>query len=44
MVDQFHSVCGRKKLEVSAENNKVIVFKRKGVKMVNFGNPYRVTG
>ncbi len=43
MVDQFHSVCSRKKLRVNAGKSKVMVFGRKEVEIVNFGNPYRVS-
>ncbi len=42
MVDQFHSVCSRRKLRVNARKSKMMVFERKEVEMVNFGNSYRV--
>ncbi len=38
-VDQFHSVCSRRKLRVNAGNSKVMVSDRKEVKVVNSGNP-----
>ncbi len=43
VVDQFHSLCRRRKLRVNAGKSKVIVFERKEVEMINFGNPYRVS-
>ncbi len=39
VVDQFHSVCSRRKLRVIAGKSKVIVFERKEVEVVNFENP-----
>ncbi len=42
-VDQFHSVCSRRKLRVNAGKSKVIVFERKEVEVVNFGILYRVS-
>ncbi len=36
VVDQFHSVCSRRKLRVNARKSKVMVFERKEVKRVNF--------
>ncbi len=43
VVDQFHSVCRRKKLRVNAGKSKVMIFERKEVEVVNFGNPYMVS-
>ncbi len=43
VVDQCHSVCSRRKLRVNAGKSKVMVFERKEVEVVNFGNPYRVS-
>ncbi len=43
MVDQFHSVCSRRKLRVNTGKSKVMVFDRKEVGVVNFRNPYRVS-
>ncbi len=43
MVDQFHTLCSRRKLRVNAGKSKVMVFERKEVDMVNFGNLYRVS-
>ncbi len=43
VVDQFHSVCSRRKLRVNAGKSKVMVFESKEVEVVNFGNPYRVS-
>ncbi len=43
MVDQFHSVCSRRKLRVNAGKSKVMVFERREVEVVDFGNPYRVS-
>ncbi len=39
VVDQFHSVCTRKKLRVNAK----IVSEIWEVKVVDFGSPYRVS-
>ena len=38
VVDQFHSVCSRRKLRVNAGKSKVMVFERKEVEVVDFGN------
>ena len=38
MVDQFHSVCSRRKLRANAGKSKVMVFERKEVEVVDFGN------
>ncbi len=43
MVDQFPSVCRGKKLRVNAGKSKVMVFEKKAVEVVNFGNPYKVS-
>ncbi len=42
VVDQFHSVCSRRKLRVNTGKSKVI-FERKQVDVVNFMNPYRMS-
>ncbi len=39
VVDQFHSVCSRRKLRVNAGKSKGMVFERKEVEVVNFENP-----
>ncbi len=36
VVDQFHSVCSRRKLRVNAGRSKVMVFERKEVEVVHF--------
>ncbi len=43
VVDQFHSVCSRRKPKVNAGKSKVILFERKEVEMVNFGSSFRVS-
>ncbi len=43
VVDQFHSVCSRRKLRVNAGKSKVMMFEGKEVEIVGFGNPYRVS-
>ncbi len=43
VVDQFHSVCSRRKLRVNAGKTKVMVFERKDIELVNFGYSYRVS-
>ncbi len=43
VVDQFHSVCSRKKLRVNAGKSKVMVFERKEVEEVNLGKIYRMS-
>ncbi len=43
VVDQFHSVCNRRKLGLNAGKSKVMVFGRKEVEVVDFGNLYRVS-
>ncbi len=43
VVDQFHSVCSRRKLRVNAGKSKVMVFERREVEVVDFGNLYRVS-
>ncbi len=42
-VDQFHNVCSRRKLRVHAGKSKAMVFERREVEVVDFGNPYRVS-
>ncbi len=43
VVDQFHNVCSRRKLRVNAGKSKVMVFERREVELVDFGNPYKVS-
>ncbi len=43
VVDQFHSVCSRRKLRVNAGKRKLMVFDRKELEVVDLGNPYRVS-
>ncbi len=43
VVDEFFSVCVRRKLRVNVGKNKVMVFERKEVEVVDFINPYRVS-
>ncbi len=43
VVDQFHSVCSGRKLRVNAGKSNVIVFERREVEVVDFGNSYRVS-
>ncbi len=43
VVVRFHSVCSRRKLRVDEGKTKVMVFEKKEVEMVNFGNLYRVS-
>ncbi len=43
VVDQFQSVCSRRKLRVNAGKSKVMVLERREVEVVDFGNPYRVS-
>ncbi len=42
MVDQSHNVSSRRKLRVNPGKSKVMVFERREVEVVDFGNPYRV--
>ena len=43
VVDQFHSVCSRRKLRVNAGKSKMMMFERKEVEVVNLGNLYRTS-
>ena len=43
VVDQYHSVCSRRKLKVNAGKSTVKVFERKDIDMVDFRNQYRVS-
>ncbi len=43
IVDHFHNVCSRKKLRVNAGKSKVMVFGRRDVEVVDFGNTYMVS-
>ncbi len=43
MVDQFHSVCSRRKLCVNVGKSKVMVLERREVVVVDFGSPYRMS-
>ncbi len=43
VVDQFHNGCIRRKLRVNARKSKVMMFERREVEVLDFGNPYRVS-
>ncbi len=43
VVDQIHNVCKRRKLRVNAGKSKVMVFERRDVEVIDYGNPYRVS-
>ncbi len=43
VVDQFLSVCSRRKLRVNAGKSKVMVCERREVEVVDLQNPYRVS-
>ncbi len=43
VADQFHKVCSKRKLRVNAGKSNVIVFERREVEVVDFGNPHRVS-
>ncbi len=42
VVNEFYSVCKRRKLKVNAGKSKVMVFERRGVEVVDFNTAYRV--
>ncbi len=42
VVNEFFSVCKRRKLKVSAGKSKVIVFERREEEVINFNTAYRV--
>ncbi len=42
VVNEFYSVCKRRKLKVNAGKSKVIVFERRVVEVVDFNTAYRV--
>ncbi len=42
VVNEFYSVCKRRKLKVNAGNSKVMVFERREVEVVDFNTAYRV--
>ncbi len=42
VVDEFYSVCVRRMLGVNAGKNKMMVFERKEVEVVDYSNPCRV--
>ena len=42
-MDEFFSVCMRRKLKVDAGKSKVMVFKRREVEVVDFNKTYRVS-
>ena len=42
VVDEFYSVCMRRKLKVKAEKSKVMVFERREVEVVDFDTSYSV--
>ncbi len=41
-VDQFYSVCSRRKVRMNVGKGKVMVFEKKEVDMVNFRDLFRV--
>ena len=41
-VDEFHSVCKRRKLKVNVGKSKVMVYERPKDEMSSFAKPYRV--
>ncbi len=43
VADQFHSVCSRRYLRMNTGRSKVMVFERREVEVVNFGNPHRAS-
>ena len=43
VVDEFYSVCTRRKLKVNAGQNKVMVFEKTKVKVVDFNVSFRVS-
>ena len=43
VVDEFYTVCTRKKLKVNAGKSKVMVFERREIEAVDFNTPYRVS-
>ncbi len=42
IVDEFDSVCKRRKLKVNAGKSKVMVFQRARAQTIDFAKPYRV--
>ena len=43
VVDEFHSVCTRRKLKVNAVKSEAMVFERRELEVVDFNSPYRVS-
>ncbi len=43
VVDEFYSVCVRRKLRVKVGKSRVMAFERKESKVVDFSNSYRVS-
>ena len=43
VVDEFHSVCTKKKLKGNAEKSKVMAFEIKEVEVVDFNTLYKVS-
>ena len=43
VMDEFYSVCMRRKLKANAELSKLMVFERRKVEVVDFNTPYRVS-
>ena len=43
MVDEFYSVCTRRKLKMNAGKSMVMVFERRKLEVVDFNTPYRVS-
>ena len=42
-MDEFYSICTRKKLKVNAVKYKVMVFERSEAEVVDFSTPYKVS-
>ncbi len=42
VVNEFYSVCKRRKLKVNAGKSKVMLFERREVEVVDFNTAYRV--
>ena len=43
VMDEFYSVCTRRKLKVNAGKSKAMVFERRAVEMVEFNTAYRIS-
>jgi len=42
LVEEFNTVCQRRKLKVNVKKSKVMIFEREEHDVIDFGNPYRV--